>query len=117
MMSFVVKKSSNRLKGKCDFSIKNAYIDKLADIVNEYNNIFYRTIKMKPVDVKSSTYIAFDKHNIKEDSKFEVGNHVTISKYKNIFTRGYAPNWWEENFVIKKVKNTVPWVYVMRSTL
>ena len=71
---------------------KNVYIDILADIVDKYNNTYHRTIKMKHVDVKSSTYIDFNKDNNKEDPKFEVGNHVRISNYKNIFAKGFTPN-------------------------
>ena len=67
---------------------------------------------MKPVDVKSSTYIDFDNNNNKEDPKFKVGDHVRISKYKNIFARGYVPNWSAEVLVITKVEDIVPWVYV-----
>ena len=59
---------------------KNVYIDKLEDIVNRYNNTFYRTIKMKPADVKSNTYIYFNKENNKEDPKFKIGDYVRISK-------------------------------------
>ena len=92
---------------------KNVYIDKLNDIVNEYNNTYHRTIKMKPVDVKDNTYIDFKKEVNDKDPKFKVGDHVRISKYKNIFAKGYTPNWSEEVFVIKKVKNTVPWTYVI----
>ena len=88
---------------------KNVYIDKLDDIVNEYNNTYHRTIKMKPVDVKDNTYIDFKKEVNDKDPKFKVGDHLKISKYKNIFAKGYIPNWSEEVFVIKKVKNTVPW--------
>ena len=83
--------------------LNNVYIEKLADIVNEYNNTS-SLIKVKPVDVKSSTYIGFHVKNIKEDPKFEVGDHVRISKYKNIFAKCYISNWFEEVFVIKKVK-------------
>ena len=92
---------------------KNVYIDKLNDIVNEYNNTYHRTIKMKPVDVKDNTYIDFKKEVNDKDPKFKVGDHVRISKYKNIFAKGYTPNWSEEVFVIEKVKNTVPWTYVI----
>ena len=92
---------------------KNVYIDKLDDIVNEYNNTYHRTIKMKPVDVKDNTYIDFKKEVNDKDPKFKVGDHVRISKYKNIFTKGYMPNWSEEIFIIKKIKNTVPWTYVI----
>ena len=88
---------------------KNVYIDKLDDIVNEYNNTYHTAIKMKPVDVKDNTYINTDKKNNNKDPKFEVGDCVRISKYKNIFTKGYTPDWSEEVFVINKVENTVPW--------
>ena len=81
---------------------KNVYVDKLDDIVNKYNNT-YSAIKMKPVDVKLSTYIDFDKKNNKEGPKFKVRDHIRISKYKNIFEKGYTPNWSEEVFVIKKI--------------
>ena len=86
---------------------KKLYIDKLDDIVNKYNT-YHRTTKMKPVDVKSSTYINFSKENNKEGPKFKVGVLVRISKYKNIFAKGYVPNWSEEVFVIIKVKIIVP---------
>ena len=92
---------------------KNVYIDKLDDIVNEYNNTYHTTIKMKPIDVKDNTYINTDKEINNKDPKFKVGDRVRISKYKNIFAKGYMPNWSEEVFVIKKVKNTVPWTYVI----
>ena len=92
---------------------KNVYINKLDDIVSEYNNTYHRTIKAKPVDVKDNTYIDFKREVNDKDPKFKVSNHVNISKYKNIFTKGYTPNWSEEVFVIKKVKNTVPWTYVI----
>ena len=87
---------------------KNVYIDKLDDIVNEYNNAYQRTIKMRPIDIKDNTYINIDKEANDQDPKFKVGDHVRISKYKNIFAKGYTPNWSEEMFVIKKIKNTIP---------
>ena len=83
--------------------LSNLYIDKLADTVNEYNNTYHRTIKMKPVDVKDNTYIDFKKEVNDKDPKFKVGDHVRISKYKNISAKGYTPNWSKEVFVIKKV--------------
>ena len=92
---------------------KNVYTDKLNDIVNKYNNIYHSTIKMKPVDVKSNTYIDSSKEINDKDPKFKIGDIVRISKYKNIFAKGYTPNWSEEVFVIKKVKNTVSWIYVI----
>ena len=87
---------------------KNIYIDKLDDIVNEYNNACHRTIKMNPVDDKDSRYIDFENEVNDTYPKFKVGDHVRISKFKNILAKGYTPNW-SEVFVIKQVKNTVPW--------
>ena len=92
---------------------KKVYIDKLDDLVDKYNNTYHTTIKMTPIDVKDNTYINADKEINNKDPKFKVDDHVRISKYKNIFAKGYMPNWSEEVFVIKKVKNTVPWTYVI----
>ena len=94
---------------------KNVYIDKLDDIVNEYNNTYQRAIEIKPVDLKSSNYIEYYVDSNGKDLKFQVGDHVRISKYKNIFVKVYTPNWSEEVFVIKKIENTVPWTYVIRN--
>ena len=87
---------------------KNVYIDKLDDIVNKYN-----IIKMKPIDIKSRKYIYSSKEIIDKDPKFKIGDVARISKYKNIFTKGCAPNWFEEFLVIKKVKISVPWTKVI----
>ena len=88
------------------------YIDKLDDIVKEYNNTYHTSIKMKPVDVKDNTYINFEQEVHDEDPTLKIGDHVRISKYKNIFVKGYMPNWSEESFITSKMKNTVPWTYV-----
>ena len=115
--SFVAERFIRTLKTKIDKYMtslsKNVYIDKLDDIVNQYNNKYHTTIKMKPVDVKSNTYIDFKKEVNNADPKFKIGDYVRISKYKNIFAKGYMPNWLEETFVISKIKNTVPWTYVV----
>ena len=87
---------------------KNVYIDRLDDIVDEYNNAYHTTIKMKPINVKDNTYINTDKKINNKDPKFKVDDHVRISKYKNIFAKGFTPDWFEEVFVIKKFKNAVP---------
>ena len=92
---------------------KNIYIDKIDDIVKEYNNKYQTSIKMKPVDVMDNTYINFKKEINDKNPTFKVGDYVRISKYKNIFAKGYMPNWPEEIFVINKIKNTVPWTYVI----
>ena len=82
-------------------------------MVGECNNTYHRTIKMKPIDVKDNTYINFKKEINGKDPKFKVGDHVRISKYKNIFAKWYTPNWSEEVFIASKIKNTVPWTYVI----
>ena len=98
---------------------ENVYIDKLHDIVNEYNNTYHRTIKIKPTDVKDNIYIVkevnsnIDKEVNDKDPKFKFADHVRISKYKNIFAKSYTPNWSEEIFVINEIKNTVSWTYVI----
>ena len=89
------------------------YIDKLDDTVNKYNNTYHTTIQMKPIDVKDNTYIDFGKESNARDPKLRVGNYLRISKYKNIFAKDYTPNLSEEVFVIKEIKNTVPWTYVI----
>ena len=90
---------------------KNVYIDKLDDIVNKYNNTYHSTIKTKPVDV--STHIDSSKKINNKDPKFNIGDIVRISIYKFFFAKGYVPNWSEEVFVIKKVKNTILWTFVI----
>ena len=79
----------------------------------EYKNTYHRTIKMKPVDVKDNTYIDFEKEVNDKNPKFKAGDNVRIPKYKNIFAKGYTPNWSKEVFVICKIKNTVPWIFVI----
>ena len=110
---FIIKTLKSKIYKYMTSISKNAYIDKLDDIVNEYNNTYHRTIKMKPINVTDNTYINSDKEVNDKDHKFKVGNHVRISKYKNIFAKGYTPNWSEEVSMIKKIKNTVPWTYII----
>ena len=83
---------------------KNVYVDKLDDIVDEYNNTYH-------IDVKDNAYINTSKEINNKDPKFKIGDRVRISKYQNIFAKGYMPNWSEEVFVIKKVINTIPWTH------
>ena len=71
---------------------KNVYIDKLDDIVNKYNNTYHSTIKVKPIDVKSNTYIDSSKETNDNNPKFKIGYNVRISKYKNIFAEGHVTN-------------------------
>ena len=86
------------------FNIKISILD---DIVNKYNNAYHRTIKTKPVDVKTSTYTNSSKEIYNEGPKFKTYDIVRKSKYKNIFAKGYVANWSDEVFVITKVKNVV----------
>ena len=83
--------------------LKNVNIDKWDHIANKSNNTFHWTIKMKPINVKPSMYIDFNKENNKGSPKLKVGDNVRISKYKNVFAKGYVPNLSEEVFMIKKV--------------
>ena len=92
---------------------KNVYIDELDDIAKEYNKTYHKTIKMKPINIKDNTYINFEKEVNNKDPKFKVGDYVRISKYKNIFAKGFMLNWSEEVFISSKIKNTVPWTYVI----
>ena len=87
---------------------KNIYFDALYDIVNKYNNSVHRTMKMKPIDATPDSYAEYNEDLNKKDPQFKVGDYVRISKYKNIFTKGYTPNLSEEVFVVSKIKDTVP---------
>ena len=92
---------------------KNVYYDVLDDVVNKNNNTEHSTIKMKPIDIKNNKRIYIDEHNEK-DSKFKVGDRVRISRYKNIFAKGYAPNWSCEIFIVDKINDTVPYTYNLK---
>ena len=92
---------------------KNIYFDVFNDTVNKCNNTVHRTIKIKPIDVTLESYAEYNEDLNKKGPKFKVGDHIRISKYKNIFAKGYTPNWSEEDFVVSKFKNTVPQTYVI----
>ena len=93
---------------------KNVYYDVLDDAVNKYNNTKYSAIKMQPIDVKDNNKrVYIDEHNEK-DSRFKVGDRVRISKFKNIFAKGYAPNWSKEIFIVDKIDGTVPYTYNLK---
>ena len=92
---------------------KNVYYDVLDDAVNEYNNTKHNTIKMKPKDVKNSKRVYIDEHDEK-DSRFKVGDRVRISKFKNIFAKGYTRNWSREIFIVIKINDTVPYTYNLK---
>ena len=92
---------------------KNIYFDVLDDIVDKYNNTVHRTINIKPIEVTDDYYAEYNEIPTKKNPKFKVGDNVRISKYKNIFVKGYTPSWSEEVFIINKIKNTVPWTYAI----
>ena len=83
---------------------KNVYFDVLNDIVDEYNNTYHSTIKMKPIDVKSNSFVEYNEKSNKKNPNFKVGDHVRISKYQNIFAKRYDRNWSEEIFLVKRNK-------------
>ena len=91
----------------------SADFDVVNNVLVKYDDTYHTTIKMKPIYVKSNSHV---KHNVDsngKDSKFKIGDHVRFSKYKNIFAKGYAPNWSEEVLVISKIKDTAPRTYVI----
>ena len=92
---------------------KNVYYDVLDVVVNKYNNTKHSTIKMKSIDIKNNKRVYIDEHNEK-DSKFKVRDRVRISRYKNIFAEGYAPNWSSEIFIVDKINDTVPYTYDLK---
>ena len=92
---------------------KNVYFDVLDDTVDKYNNTVHRTIKLKPIDVTNDSFAEYHEESNKKGPKFKAGDHVRISKYKNVFAKGYVPNWSEEVFIVNEIKNTVPWTYTI----
>ena len=115
--SVVVERFTRTLKTKLYKHMtainKDVYYDVLDDIVNKYNTK-HRNIKMKPKDVKNdNTRVFIDEHN-KKSTRFNVGGRVRISKFKNIFAKGYTPNWSKEIFIVNKINDTVPWAYSLK---
>ena len=93
---------------------KNVYWNVLDDAVEKYNDTINKSIGMKPKDVKINKKAVYVEESNEKSARFSVGNCVRISKFKNIFTKGYTPNWRKEIFVINKIKNTVPWTYELK---
>ena len=83
---------------------KKVYFNVLDDIVKNYINTIHNSIKMKPKDVKNNNLTEYLEEFNKKDPKFKIDDHVRILRYKNIFSKGYLPNWSEEVFIIYKVK-------------
>ena len=94
---------------------KNVHYDVLDDAVNKYNNTKHSTIKMKLIDIRDNNNkrVYIDEHNEKR-SRFKVGDRVRTSKFKNIFAKGYTPNWGKEIFIVDKINDTVPYTYNLK---
>ena len=103
-----IKTLKNKLYKHMTAVSRNVYYDVLDDIVDKYNNTWHNTIKMKPKDVKSNNFTEYVEESNGKRPKFKIGDRVRILKFKNIFAKGYTPNWSEEVFIVNKVKNTVP---------
>ena len=84
----------------------------LDHLVDNYNNTYHRTIKIKPIDVKTDSCAENNVDSNKKDPKFQVDDYIRILNCKNIFSKVYSVNWPEEVFVTSKIKNAVPWTYV-----
>ena len=109
-----IRTLKNKLYKHVMATSKNVYYDVLDDLVNEYNNTKHSTIKMEPIDVRDNKRVYIDEHNEK-DSRFKVGDRVRISKFKNIFAKGYTPNWSKEIFIVDKINDTVPYTYNLKN--
>ena len=109
-----IRTLKNKLYKHMTATGKNVYYDVLDDVVDEYNNTKHNTIKMKPKDVKDGNKrVYIDEHN-KKSARYSVGDRVRISKFKNIFAKGYSPNWSKEIFIINKINDTVPYTYNLK---
>ena len=93
---------------------KNVYWNVLDDVVAKYNDTINRSIGMKPKDVKNDKKSVYVEESNEKSARFSVGDRVKISKFKNIFAKGYTPNWSKEIFVVNKIKNTAPWTYELK---
>ena len=105
-----IRTLKNKLYKHMTATNKNVYYDVLDDVVNKYNNTWHNSIKMKPIDVKNNKRLYINAHNEKS-ARFNVGDKVRISKFKNIFGKGYMPNWSTEIFIVDKINDTVPYTY------
>lgn len=121
----IVERFNRTLKRKIyqQFSLRGNYkwVDIIQDLVDEYNRTRHRTIKMAPKDVNSENeqYLLDTVFNYKKTVpftniiKFGVGDHVRLSKYKNVFGKGYLPNWTTEIFTVKKIQYTNPITFLL----
>ena len=109
----IIRTLKNRIFKHMTAVSKNVYFYVLYDIVNKYNNAVHKTIKIKQVELASHSYAKYKEDSNVTKPKFKVGDHDRISKYKNIFAKGYTQIWSKNFFIISKIKNTLPWTYVI----
>ena len=109
-----IRTIKNKLYKHMTATGKNVYYNVLDDAVSEYNNTKHSTIKIKPKDVgDNNKRVYIDEHNEKS-ARYNVGDRVRIFKFKNIFAKGYAPNWSKEIFITNKINDTVPYTYNLK---
>ena len=109
-----IRTLKNKLYKHMTATGKRVYCDVVDDVVNEYNNTKHNIIKTKPKDVKDDNKrVYIDEYN-KKNTRYNVGDRVRISKFKNIFAKGYTPNWSREIFIINKINDTAPYTYNLK---
>ena len=113
--SVVAERFVRALKSKIFKHMTAVFFYYLDHHINNYNSTYHRTIKMKPIDVKADSYPENNVDSKEKGPKFQVDDHVRILNYKNTFAKVYTLNWLDEDFVIRKTKNTVPWTYVVNN--
>ena len=101
----IIRTLKNKIYKHMTIISKNVYFDVLNYILDKHNNTYHKTIKMKPIDVEDDSFAELNEESSEKNPKFKAGDHARISKYKNIFPKGYAVNWSEEILVVKKI----PW--------
>ena len=109
-----IRTLKNKLYKHMKVAGKNVYYNVLDDVVNEYNNTKHNTFKMKPKDVGDDNNRVYIKEHNKKSARFHVRDRVRISKFKNIFAKGYTPNWSNEIFIINKINDTVSYTYNLK---
>ena len=108
-----IRTLKNKLYKHMTATGKKIYYNVLDDVVKKYNNTKHSTIRIKPTDVRDNKRVNIDEHNEK-DSRLKVGDRVRMSKFKNIFAKGYSPNWSSEIFIVDKVNDTIPYTYNLK---
>ena len=109
-----IRTLKNKLNKHMMTTGKNVYYDVLDDVVDNYNNTQHSPIKMKPIDVGDNNKRVYIDEDNEKNSRFKVGDRVRISKLKNIFAKGYTPNWSSEIFIVNKINDTLPYTYNLK---